>query len=85
MEGEFLTFIIYCKKAYIFFQKELANLKILWNTHNIRKTKNSLLPYGKPCNIYFMPEVFGGEDQLIEIADEEDYQVRISKYILKYF
>ena len=41
-------------------RKELNELAIQWNKHNISKSKSSTMPAGKPNTLYFCPELVGG-------------------------
>ena len=52
--------------AYLFvpiLQKELDDFKeTVWNSHRIRKQKDTCLPDGVPNNIYQLPEEYGLKD-----------------------
>lgn len=52
--------------AYLFIpllQMELDNFKeTVWNTHRIRKQKDTYLPDGVPNHIYAFPEEYGLEE-----------------------
>lgn len=41
-------------------QKELDDMKYMWNTHYIREVKNSECPSGRPNVLYYMPEMSNG-------------------------
>ena len=77
-EGSFSTNFYKIKQLQdcLFFQKDLDQVRIYWHIHTIRKTKNSQLPSGKPCNLYYFPERYDAEEQKVEIEDEEDFEVR---------
>ncbi|KAK6178305.1 hypothetical protein SNE40_010196 [Patella caerulea] len=54
--------IIFC---YInLLRTELERIVEMWNTHSIRRSRNSQQPYGKPDVIYCLPELNGSQDYL---------------------
>ena len=54
-------------------QAELDRIVEHWNLHEIRSQKNSNTPSGKPEMLYFVPEVFGGQDHghNVDLGDVE--------------
>ena len=50
---------------------ELQTIRKLWNTHYIRKTRNENVPYGRPDVIYYLPEMFGGQECLLPVNENE--------------
>ena len=51
-------------------QYELDQVKHQWNTHNIRRTRHDTLP-GMPDELFFLPELSGGQNQGTNISDSE--------------
>lgn len=49
----------------------MNEVKLLWNHHRIRKTRNSLSPGGKPVVMYQTPEVYRAQDYKIIIPNEK--------------
>lgn len=43
-------------------QKELDDVKYMWNNYRIRKVRNSESPGGKPVVLFFAPHLSGGTD-----------------------
>lgn len=43
-------------------QKELDTFKGIWNSHRIRKQKDTRLPHGVPNHIHNFPEEYGLEE-----------------------
>lgn len=54
-----------------FLQKDLDRFKEDWNTHLIRKSKNSISPGGRPMSMYWMPEQFKKKNFLIDLQDND--------------
>ena len=52
-------------------QKELDTIRLLWNTHRIRLSRNPFSPAGKPDVMFHMPEVYEVTDHLKPV-DEDD-------------
>ena len=57
-------------------QNDLDEMKILWNNHRIRYTRNAECPAGRPNVIYFAPERFGGRNGAMAI---DQSQLNIAK------
>ena len=51
-------------------QYELDQVKLQWNTHSIRRTKHDTIP-GMPDELFFLPELSGGQNQGTNISDSE--------------
>ena len=51
-------------------QKDLDFFRIHWNTHYIRQSRHDSIG-GKPDELFFLPEHFGGEDQIQPVTDEQ--------------
>ena len=51
-------------------QYELDQVKLQWNTHYIRRTRHDTIP-GRPDELFFLPELSGGQDQGTHISDSE--------------
>lgn len=52
-------------------QDELDNIAEIWNTHTIRRSKNEHVPCGRPDLMYFVPIIWGSDNHLCSIPDEE--------------
>lgn len=42
-----------------------------WNSHRIRKTKNTVAPAGRPIMMYDLPELYDSQDYLLPLAVED--------------
>lgn len=42
-----------------------------WNSHRIRKTKNSVAPAGRPIVMFDLPELYDTQDYLLHLNDED--------------
>ena len=51
-------------------QQDLDFFRIHWNTHRIRQSRHDTVA-GKPDELFFMPESFGGEDQMQPVTDAQ--------------
>ena len=51
-------------------QYELDQVKLQWNTHYIRRTRHDNIP-GRPDELFFLPELSGGQNQGPLISDSE--------------
>ena len=51
-------------------QYELDQVKLQWNTHYIRRTRHDTIP-GRPDELFFLPELSGGQNQGTNISDSE--------------
>ena len=51
-------------------QYELDQVKLQWNTHYIRRTRHDTIP-GSPDELFFLPELSGGQNQGTNISDSE--------------
>ena len=51
-------------------QYELDQVKLQWNTHYIRRTRHDTIP-GRPDELFFLPELSGGQNQGTHISDSE--------------
>ena len=51
-------------------QYELDQVKLQWNTHYIRRTRHDTIP-GRPDELFFLPELSGGQNQGTYISDSE--------------
>lgn len=38
-----------------------------WNVHKIRSSRNSIMPFGRPCIMYEMPTLFQTKSYLLEV------------------
>uniref|UniRef100_T1JGB4 Uncharacterized protein n=1 Tax=Strigamia maritima TaxID=126957 RepID=T1JGB4_STRMM len=52
-------------------QAELNEIKKIWNSHTIRKTKNANSPSGRPLAMYMMPQVYNTKDYKCEVNIDE--------------
>ncbi|KAJ8317084.1 hypothetical protein KUTeg_005652 [Tegillarca granosa] len=52
-------------------QDELDDIAEIWNTHTIRPSTNKNVPSGRPDLMYFTPMLWGSEDYLCSVPDEE--------------
>ena len=50
------------------FQYKLDQVKLEWNTHYIRRTRHDTIP-GRPDELFFLPDLSGGQNQGINISD----------------
>lgn len=48
-------------------QAELDRIAQSWNTHQIRQQRNSELPCGRPDVLFFVPEMFGGNQYGVKV------------------
>ena len=55
-------------------QKELHKVATLWNLHNIRPSRNTESPSGRPDTMYFVPEITGTLDYKTDV-DLDDLEV----------
>ncbi|KAJ8302239.1 hypothetical protein KUTeg_021226 [Tegillarca granosa] len=71
--GDFLdkNLVQFCFMALI--QDELDDIAEIWNTHKIRPSRNQNWPSGRPDLMYFTPMLWGSEDYLCSVPDEELY------------
>ncbi|KAK3087316.1 hypothetical protein FSP39_004552 [Pinctada imbricata] len=53
-------------------QKELDEVKESWNHHHISRSRQAVVPNGKPVLLFSTPEVYGAKDCLKDI-DEDDF------------
>ena len=51
-------------------QQDLDFFRIHWNTHRIRQSRHDTVA-GRPDELFFMPESFGGEDQMQPVTDAQ--------------
>uniref|UniRef100_A0A3P9JR73 Integrase core domain-containing protein n=1 Tax=Oryzias latipes TaxID=8090 RepID=A0A3P9JR73_ORYLA len=51
-------------------EEELQNVVHLWNTHIIRQSRNAIAPSGRPCMMYTLPQLFGGQDYLKQVSEQ---------------
>lgn len=42
-----------------------------WNSHRIRKTKNSIAPAGRLMLMFDLPELYGSQNYLVHLAAED--------------
>ncbi|KAK5874644.1 hypothetical protein PBY51_019572 [Eleginops maclovinus] len=69
--GDFLdkNLMLFCFLALI--QDDLDLTKNTWNHHLIRPSKNVHVPHGRPDAMYTIPELYGTEDYLCPVAEED--------------
>ena len=53
-----------------FLQQDFDFIKLHWNTHHIRPSRHDTIP-GKHDELFFLPELSGGEDQLLPITEAQ--------------
>ena len=53
---------------YIQFQKELDDIKLLWNVHSMRRTKHPQICCGRPLLMYTSPGDYGTSDFLCRVG-----------------
>jgi hypothetical protein len=61
-----------CRFSYMdLLQQELDEIRLLWNTHHIRASRDNGAPAGKPDVMYYLPDTVGGVDckQVLEVAE----------------
>ena len=51
-------------------QQDLDFFRVHWNTHYIRQSRHDTIA-GKPDELFFLPETFGGEDQMQPVTDAQ--------------
>ena len=51
-------------------QYKLDQIKLQWNTHYIRRIRHGAIP-GRPDELFFLPELSGGQNQGTHISDSE--------------
>uniref|UniRef100_A0A3B1K095 Zmp:0000000984 n=1 Tax=Astyanax mexicanus TaxID=7994 RepID=A0A3B1K095_ASTMX len=51
-------------------EEELQQLVHLWNTHNIRPSRNAVAPHGRPFIMYTLPQLFGARDYLKRVSQQ---------------
>jgi hypothetical protein len=51
-------------------QQDLDFFRVHWNTHYIRQSRHDTIA-GKPDKLFFLPETFGGEDQMQPVTDAQ--------------
>ena len=51
-------------------QYELEQVKLQWNTFNIRRIRHDTIP-GRPDELFFLPELSGGQNQRTNSSDSE--------------
>ena len=51
-------------------QQDLDFFWVHWNTHYIRQSRHDTIA-GKPDELFFLPETFGGEDQMQPVTDAQ--------------
>ena len=51
-------------------QQDFDFIKLHWNTHHIRPSRHDTIP-GKPDELFFLPELSGGEDQLLPVTEAQ--------------
>lgn len=49
------------------FQNELDSAVLVWNTHRIAHSKNSLLPSGRPSLMYELPQIYKTENYIVPV------------------
>ena len=52
-------------------QYELDQLKLQWNTHYIKRTRHDTIP-GMPDELFFLPELSGGQNQGTNISSDSE-------------
>lgn len=62
-------------------ETELADLKMAYNAHKIRKQKGKLRPDGIPDDMYYFPDRFGGEEEGF-VPSENDLQQIATQHAL---
>ena len=55
-------------------QQDFDFIKLHWNAHHIRLSRHDTIP-GKPDELFFLPELSGGEDQLLPITEAQLHDV----------
>ena len=63
-------------------QKDLDEVQQHWNTHRIRNSSHGTVP-GRPDELFFLPELHGGEDGLLLHMDETSLDF-LSEELLNY-
>ena len=61
-------------------QQDFDFIKLHWNTHHIRPSRHDTIP-GKPDELFFLPELSGGEDQLLPVTEAQLDDV-VSQHVL---
>ena len=56
-----------------YFQDELDEFVLLWNSHRIRRTQNSHMPCGRPHIMYTIPQLYDTRD-FLQTVDLQDLQ-----------
>ena len=51
-------------------QRDLSKLKMLWNTHRIRKSHENVIG-GIPNQLFYIPEYFGFQNCGLEVTEED--------------
>ena len=51
-------------------QRDLSKLKMLWNTHRIRKSHEDVIG-GIPNQLFYIPEYFGFQNCGLEVTEED--------------
>ena len=74
-EGRFVTGSHLHKEIALFFvsnmlQRDLSKLKMLWNTHRIRKSHEDVIG-GIPNQLFYIPEYFGLQNCGLEVSEED--------------
>lgn len=69
--GDFLdkSLLRYCFLEII--RKDLKEVVSVWNVHRIRRTKDALVPHGRPTVMYELPEQYGVEDCLVKVEEDD--------------
>jgi hypothetical protein len=64
MQFMHVAIVIYCRDCLKFcfmhlIQEDLFKISLEWNSHRIRRNRNSSLPDGHPDELFYMPQLHG--------------------------
>lgn len=66
-----LVFTVYIIYDCTLFQIELDMAKEMWNSHNIRPSRNHNVPSGQPHLMYHFSSLWGCSDYLMPVSDAD--------------